>query len=37
MYMATILLLLMIPIALGSWYALTAFVFYPAMQSISRK
>ena len=31
MYMATILLFLMIPIVLGSWYALIAFVFYPAV------
>lgn len=31
MYMATILLFLMIPIILGSWYALIAFAFYPAI------
>lgn len=31
MYMATILLFLMIPIVLGSWYALIAFAFYPAI------
>lgn len=31
MYMATILLFLMIPLVLGSWYALIAFVFYPAI------
>lgn len=29
MYMATILLFLMIPLILGSWYALIAFAFYP--------
>jgi protein-S-isoprenylcysteine O-methyltransferase Ste14 len=31
MYMATILLFLMIPIVQGSWYALIAFAFYPAI------
>ena len=31
MYMATILLFLMIPIVLGSWYALIVFLFYPAI------
>jgi len=31
MYMATILLFLMIPIVLGSWYALLVFLFYPAI------
>lgn len=31
MYMATILLFLMIPIVLGSWYALTVFALYPAI------
>lgn len=31
MYMATILLFLMIPIVLGSWYALIAFACYPAI------
>lgn len=31
MYMATILLFLMIPIILGSWYALIAFALYPAI------
>lgn len=31
MYMATILMFLMIPIVLGSWYALIAFGFYPAI------
>lgn len=31
MYMATILLFLMIPVVLGSWYALIAFAFYPAI------
>lgn len=31
MYMATISLFLMIPIGLGSWYALMVFAFYPAI------
>ena len=31
MYMATILLFLMIPIVLGSWFALIVFAFYPAI------
>ena len=31
MYAATILLFLMIPLILGSWYALIAFAFYPAI------
>ena len=31
MYMVTILLFLMIPIILGSWYALIVFAFYPAI------
>ena len=31
MYMATILLFLMIPLILGSWYALIAFAFYPTI------
>ncbi len=31
MYAVTILLFLMIPLVLGSWYALTAFVFYPVI------
>jgi len=31
MYMATVLLFLMIPIVLGSWYALIVFAFYPAI------
>ena len=31
MYMATILLFLMIPVVLGSWYALIPFAFYPAI------
>ena len=31
MYMATVLLFLMIPIVLGSWYALILFAFYPAI------
>ena len=31
MYAVTILLFLMIPLVLGSWYALIAFAFYPAV------
>ena len=31
MYMATILLFLMIPLVLGSWFALIVFAFYPAI------
>ena len=31
MYMATILLFLMMPLVLGSWYALIIFAFYPAI------
>ena len=31
MYMATILLFLMIPVVLGSWYALIVFAVYPAI------
>lgn len=31
MYMATVLLFLMIPLVLGSWYSLIAFAFYPAI------
>lgn len=31
MYMATVLLFLMIPVVLGSWYALIVFAFYPAI------
>ena len=31
MYAVTILLFLMIPLVLGSWYTLIAFTFYPAM------
>ena len=31
MYMATILLFLMMPIILGSWYALMVFAFYPVI------
>ena len=31
MYMATILLFLMIPLILGSWYALIVFAFYPVI------
>lgn len=37
MYMATILLFLMIPVILGSWYALTVFAFYPAIIIIRLK
>ena len=31
MYMATVLLFLMIPLILGSWYSLIVFAFYPAI------
>ena len=31
MYMATILLFMMIPLILGSWYALIVFAFYPSI------
>ena len=31
MYMATLLLFIMIPVVLGSWYALIPFAFYPAI------
>ena len=31
MYAVTILLFLMIPLVLGSWYALLVFAFYPAI------
>ncbi len=31
MYMTTVLLFLMIPVVLGSWYALIVFAFYPAI------
>ena len=31
MYAVTILLFLMIPLVLGSWYALIAFAFYPVI------
>lgn len=37
MYMATILLFLMMPVVLGSWYALIAFAFYPAIIVIRLK
>ena len=37
MYMATILLFLMIPLVLGSWYALIVFAFYPAIIIIRLK
>ena len=31
MYMATVLLFLMIPLILGSWYSLIVFAFYPVI------
>ena len=37
MYMATILLFLMMPLVLGSWYALIAFAFYPAIMIVRIK
>ena len=37
MYMATVLLFLMIPVVLGSWYALIPFAFYPAIIIIRLK
>ena len=37
MYAVTILLFLMIPLVLGSWYALIAFAFYPAIIIIRLK
>ncbi len=37
MYAVTVLLFLMIPIVLGSWYALIAFAFYPAVIVIRLK
>ncbi|MBE6931765.1 MAG: isoprenylcysteine carboxylmethyltransferase family protein [Ruminococcaceae bacterium] len=37
MYSATIVLFLMIPLVLGSWYALIAFAFYPAIIVIRLK
>ena len=37
MYAVTILLFLMIPVVLGSWYALIAFAFYPAIIIIRLK
>jgi len=37
MYMATVLLFLMIPLVLGSWYALIAFAFYPAIMIVRLK
>jgi len=37
MYMATILLFLMIPLVLGSWYGLIAFGFYPVIIVIRLK
>ena len=37
MYMATVLLFLMIPLVLGSWYALMVFAFYPAIIIIRLK
>ena len=37
MYAATILLFLMIPLVLGSWYALIAFAFYPVIMIVRLK
>lgn len=37
MYAVTILLFLMIPLILGSWYALIAFIFYPAIIALRLK
>jgi protein-S-isoprenylcysteine O-methyltransferase Ste14 len=37
MYMATILLFLMIPLILGSWFALIAFAFYPLIITVRLK
>ena len=37
MYAVTILLFLMIPLVLGSWYALIVFAFYPAIIVIRLK
>lgn len=37
MYMATTLLFLMVPLVLGSWYALIAFAFYPAIITVRLK
>ena len=37
MYAVTVLLFLMIPLVLGSWYALIAFAFYPAVIVIRLK
>jgi protein-S-isoprenylcysteine O-methyltransferase Ste14 len=37
MYMATLLLFLMIPLILGSWYALILFMAYPAIIIIRLK
>ncbi len=37
MYAVTILLFLMIPVILGSWYALIAFAFYPAIIAVRLK
>lgn len=37
MYAVTVLLFLMIPLVLGSWYALIAFAFYPAIIVIRLK
>lgn len=37
MYAVTILLFLMIPLVLGSWYALMAFGFYPAVIAVRLK
>jgi protein-S-isoprenylcysteine O-methyltransferase Ste14 len=37
MYMATILLFLMMPLVLGSWYALIPFAFYPIIMVVRLK
>lgn len=37
MYAVTILLFLMIPLVMGSWYALIAFAFYPAIMIVRVK
>ena len=37
MYAATILLFLMIPLILGSWYGLIPFAFYPVIIAIRLK
>ena len=37
MYMATVLLFLMIPLILGSWYSLIVFAFYPVIIMVRLK